>query len=169
MLDLHLFVLCNGTKIASFGPTLMSSGQVVRGKIWHSDETNVYMVVNLVYYATITNAKIRTYYWASSRKQTTQQWYKFVCHQRVTRSLPDCYENLENDLARSSGALIDCWSVRRSWQLDCKRFITNRGDIVSATQSLKPAPTMSPRLVMKRLQSNCQAQRTDQQSAFVNS
>ncbi|KAG5442664.1 hypothetical protein CSKR_111908 [Clonorchis sinensis] len=34
----------------------------------------------------------------------------------------------------SSGELIDCWSVRRAWQLDCKRFITNRGDIVSATQ-----------------------------------
>ncbi|KAG5442025.1 hypothetical protein CSKR_111681 [Clonorchis sinensis] len=32
----------------------------------------------------------------------------------------------------SSGALIDCWSVRRAWQLDCKRFITNRGDIISA-------------------------------------
>ncbi|KAG5441837.1 hypothetical protein CSKR_113182 [Clonorchis sinensis] len=32
----------------------------------------------------------------------------------------------------SSGALIDCWSVRRAWQLDCKRFTTNRGDIVSA-------------------------------------
>ncbi|GAA53960.1 U3 small nucleolar RNA-associated protein 22, partial [Clonorchis sinensis] len=31
----------------------------------------------------------------------------------------------------SSGALIDCWSVRRAWQLDCKRFIANRGDIVS--------------------------------------
>ncbi|GAA57874.1 hypothetical protein CLF_113299 [Clonorchis sinensis] len=28
--------------------------------------------------------------------------------------------------------LIDCWSVRRAWQLDCKRFITNRGDIISA-------------------------------------
>ncbi|KER25923.1 hypothetical protein T265_14109, partial [Opisthorchis viverrini] len=38
--------------------------------------------------------------------------------------------------------------------LDCKRFITNRGDNVSA---LSPALTMSPRLVMKRLQSNCQA------------
>ncbi|KER19730.1 hypothetical protein T265_11577 [Opisthorchis viverrini] len=24
-----------------------------------------------------------------------------------------------------------CWSVRRAWQLDCKRFITNRGDIIS--------------------------------------
>ncbi|GAA53087.1 SCY1-like protein 2, partial [Clonorchis sinensis] len=57
----------------------------------------------------------------------------------------------------SSGALIDCWSVRRAWQLDCKRFITNRGDIISALM-------MSPRLVMKRLQSNCQARRTDQQS-----
>ncbi|KER20329.1 hypothetical protein T265_15343, partial [Opisthorchis viverrini] len=28
--------------------------------------------------------------------------------------------------------LFGCWSVRRAWQLDCKRFITNRGDIVSA-------------------------------------
>ncbi|KAG5450690.1 hypothetical protein CSKR_102937 [Clonorchis sinensis] len=27
---------------------------------------------------------------------------------------------------------FDCWSVRRAWQLDCKRFITNRGDIISA-------------------------------------
>ncbi|KER31142.1 hypothetical protein T265_02587 [Opisthorchis viverrini] len=50
-----------------------------------------------------------------------------------------------------------CWSVRRAWQLDCKRFITNGGDIVGA------GLTMSPRLVMKRLQSNCQARRTDQQ------
>ncbi|KAG5441216.1 hypothetical protein CSKR_102430 [Clonorchis sinensis] len=28
----------------------------------------------------------------------------------------------------SSGALIDCWSVRRAWQLDCKRFINSRGE-----------------------------------------
>ncbi|KAG5445584.1 hypothetical protein CSKR_106905 [Clonorchis sinensis] len=26
----------------------------------------------------------------------------------------------------------DYWSVHRAWQLDCKRFITNRGDIISA-------------------------------------
>ncbi|KER18952.1 hypothetical protein T265_12084 [Opisthorchis viverrini] len=32
----------------------------------------------------------------------------------------------------SLGALFGCWSVRRAWQLDCKRFITNRGEIVSA-------------------------------------
>ncbi|KER22201.1 hypothetical protein T265_14919, partial [Opisthorchis viverrini] len=34
--------------------------------------------------------------------------------------------------SRSLGALFGCWSVRRALQLDCKRFITNRGDIVSA-------------------------------------
>ncbi|KER30135.1 hypothetical protein T265_03396 [Opisthorchis viverrini] len=32
----------------------------------------------------------------------------------------------------SSCALLGCLSVRRAWQLGCKRFITNRGDIVSA-------------------------------------
>ncbi|KAG5449160.1 hypothetical protein CSKR_104737 [Clonorchis sinensis] len=65
----------------------------------------------------------------------------------------------------SSGALIDCCSVRRPWQLDCKRFITNQGDIISAGLMISPdALMMSPRLVMKRLQSNCQARRTDQQS-----
>ncbi|GAA56393.1 hypothetical protein CLF_110802 [Clonorchis sinensis] len=50
-----------------------------------------------------------------------------------------------------------------AWQLDCKRFITNRGDIISDIIII-PALMMSPRLVMKRLQSNCQARRTDQQS-----
>ncbi|KAG5452416.1 hypothetical protein CSKR_107116 [Clonorchis sinensis] len=51
------------------------------------------------------------------------------------------------------------------------RFITNRGDIISAGLSglrlsdpLNPALMMSPQLVMKRLQSNCQARRTNQQS-----
>ncbi|KAG5449029.1 hypothetical protein CSKR_100316 [Clonorchis sinensis] len=60
----------------------------------------------------------------------------------------------------SSSALIDCWSVRRAWQLSCKSFITNR------VNSLNPALEMSPRLVMKRLQSNRQARRTDQQSCL---
>ncbi|KER19296.1 hypothetical protein T265_15591, partial [Opisthorchis viverrini] len=55
--------------------------------------------------------------------------------------------------------LSGCWSVRRARQLDCKRFITSRDDI----DPLNPALTMSRRLVMKRLQSNCQARRTDQQ------
>ncbi|KAG5441285.1 hypothetical protein CSKR_113017 [Clonorchis sinensis] len=55
--------------------------------------------------------------------------------------------------------VLDCWSVRRAGQSDCKRFITNRGDVVSAGLS----GTHSPRLVMKRLQSNCQARRIDQQ------
>ncbi|KAG5447728.1 hypothetical protein CSKR_113079 [Clonorchis sinensis] len=59
----------------------------------------------------------------------------------------------------SSGSLTGCWSVRRAWQLDCKRFTTNRGDIVSAGLS----GSHSPRLMMKRLQPNCQARRTDQQ------
>ncbi|KER27539.1 hypothetical protein T265_05429 [Opisthorchis viverrini] len=35
-------------------------------------------------------------------------------------------------LSGSSGALLGCWSVRRAWQLNCKRFIANRSDIVSA-------------------------------------
>ncbi|KAG5443726.1 hypothetical protein CSKR_112395 [Clonorchis sinensis] len=47
--------------------------------------------------------------------------------------------------------------------LDCKRFITNRGDIISAGLMMMLL-MMSPRLVMKRLQSNCPARRTDQQS-----
>ncbi|KER32710.1 hypothetical protein T265_01201 [Opisthorchis viverrini] len=32
------------------------------------------------------------------------------------------------------GALLDCWSVRRTWQLYCKVFITNRGDVVSDSE-----------------------------------
>ncbi|KER33615.1 LOW QUALITY PROTEIN: hypothetical protein T265_12569, partial [Opisthorchis viverrini] len=40
--------------------------------------------------------------------------------------------NVSNVVECSSGALLGCWSVRRAWQLDCKRFITNRGDFVSA-------------------------------------
>ncbi|KAG5450099.1 hypothetical protein CSKR_102232 [Clonorchis sinensis] len=46
---------------------------------------------------------------------------------------------------RSSGGLIDCLSVRRVLQLDCKRCITNRGDIVSAglSGSLTHSPTQS--------------------------
>ncbi|KAG5445399.1 hypothetical protein CSKR_104664 [Clonorchis sinensis] len=63
----------------------------------------------------------------------------------------------------SSGALIECWSVRRAWQLDCKRFINNRSDVSAGLTHL----TMSTRLVMKRLQSNCQTRRTDQQSVFI--
>ncbi|KAG5444888.1 hypothetical protein CSKR_103598 [Clonorchis sinensis] len=38
----------------------------------------------------------------------------------------------EHEFTREYMKLIDCWSVRRARQLDCKRFITNRGDIVSA-------------------------------------
>ncbi|KER20662.1 hypothetical protein T265_10836 [Opisthorchis viverrini] len=41
-----------------------------------------------------------------------------------------------NERLCSSGALFGCWSVRRAWQLDCKCFITNRGDIVSAGLSV---------------------------------
>ncbi|KAG5443887.1 hypothetical protein CSKR_100865 [Clonorchis sinensis] len=46
----------------------------------------------------------------------------------------DCDMSQQNTpiITSSSGALIDCWPVRRAWQLDCKRFITNRGDIISA-------------------------------------
>ncbi|KER29636.1 hypothetical protein T265_03750 [Opisthorchis viverrini] len=40
----------------------------------------------------------------------------------------------------SSGALFGCWSVHRAWQLGCKRFITNRGDTVSAGLSGSPTP-----------------------------
>ncbi|KAG5441034.1 hypothetical protein CSKR_101264 [Clonorchis sinensis] len=32
----------------------------------------------------------------------------------------------------SSGARLGCWSVRRAWLLDCKRFTHNQNDIVSA-------------------------------------
>ncbi|KAG5442617.1 hypothetical protein CSKR_106136 [Clonorchis sinensis] len=43
----------------------------------------------------------------------------------------------------SSGALIDCWSVRRA----CKRFITNRGDETLAIQlpgsANRPTPTIT--------------------------
>ncbi|KER33852.1 hypothetical protein T265_00299 [Opisthorchis viverrini] len=72
-------------------------------------------------------------------------------------------------------------------QFDCKRFITNRGDIISAllwsvvvrsgsTTTNPPLRTttlhnnalmMSPRLVMKRLQSNCPAQRTSQRPPYL--
>ncbi|GAA47655.1 hypothetical protein CLF_100636 [Clonorchis sinensis] len=58
------------------------------------------------------------------------------------------YENTSQNIYLASL----CWTA---WQLDCKRFITSRGDIVMM---------MSPRLAMKRLQSNCQARRTDQHS-----
>ncbi|KAG5450408.1 hypothetical protein CSKR_201189, partial [Clonorchis sinensis] len=61
--------------------------------------------------------------------------------------------------------MTDCWSVRRAWQLNCKRFITNRVDIISAGLMMMSL-MMSPRLVMKRLQFNCQARRTDQQSVI---
>ncbi|KER27046.1 hypothetical protein T265_13874, partial [Opisthorchis viverrini] len=53
-----------------------------------------------------------------------------------------------------------------AWQLDCKRFVTNRsliGLLRGGIHPLNPALTMSPRLVTKRLQSNRQARRTDQQ------
>ncbi|KER21927.1 hypothetical protein T265_09858 [Opisthorchis viverrini] len=34
--------------------------------------------------------------------------------------------------------LLGCLSIRRAWQLDCKRSITNRADIVSAGLSCNP-------------------------------
>ncbi|KAG5452465.1 hypothetical protein CSKR_110233 [Clonorchis sinensis] len=64
----------------------------------------------------------------------------------------------------SSRALIDCWSVRRAWQLDYKRFITNRGDIKRGARWLKwlereltdrkvrgSNPTSASRLPLSRL------------------
>ncbi|KER24462.1 hypothetical protein T265_07888 [Opisthorchis viverrini] len=81
--------------------------------------------------------------------------HAYICNVLLIRLL-----KIRRQPTTSSGELFGCWSVRRAWQLDCKRFITNRGDIVSA---LNTALTMSTRLVMKRLQSSCQARRTDQQ------
>ncbi|KAG5448308.1 hypothetical protein CSKR_108645 [Clonorchis sinensis] len=69
-------------------------------------------------------------------------------------------------------------------QFDCKHFIISRGDIISAllggvvvrsdglvvgTTTTLPnnALIMPPRLVMKRLQSNCPAQRTSQRQVIV--
>ncbi|KER26468.1 hypothetical protein T265_06320 [Opisthorchis viverrini] len=46
----------------------------------------------------------------------------------------DCKRFITN--RGSSGALFGCWSVHRAWQLDCKRFITNQGYIVSAGLSV---------------------------------
>ncbi|VDP94604.1 unnamed protein product [Echinostoma caproni] len=51
----------------------------------------------------------------------------------------------------SSGELNSVLPVRRAWQFVCKHFITTSKE-----------PMMSPRLVMKRLQTNCQARRTDE-------
>ncbi|KAG5446216.1 hypothetical protein CSKR_112494 [Clonorchis sinensis] len=42
---------------------------------------------------------------------------------------PDHLEGV--DVEGSSGALIDCWSVRRAWQLDCKRFTTTLPNVVA--------------------------------------
>ncbi|KER22766.1 hypothetical protein T265_09211 [Opisthorchis viverrini] len=52
-------------------------------------------------------------------------------------------------------------------QFDCKRFITTTNPQLLTT-TLPSNAVMSPRLVMKRLQSNCPAQRTSQQPPFLN-
>ncbi|KER27704.1 hypothetical protein T265_05331 [Opisthorchis viverrini] len=88
--------------------------------------------------------------------------------------------------AISRVALLASYS-RAAGQFDCKRFITNRGDVISAllwsvvvrsgelvvvplrtTTLYNNALLTSPRLVMKRLQSNCPAQQTSQRSPSIN-
>ncbi|KER24294.1 hypothetical protein T265_14461, partial [Opisthorchis viverrini] len=51
------------------------------------------------------------------------------CQARRTDQQPN---NIPANRPVLSGALFGSWSVRRAWQLDCKRFITKRGDIFSA-------------------------------------
>ncbi|KER26081.1 hypothetical protein T265_06610 [Opisthorchis viverrini] len=69
-------------------------------------------------------------------------------------------ERMENCTLASTSckqlSCFGCWSVRRAWQLDCKRFITNRGDIVSA--GLSGFLTVS---------GSCPAQRTSQRPSTL--
>ncbi|KER23417.1 hypothetical protein T265_08690 [Opisthorchis viverrini] len=66
--------------------------------------------------------------------------------------LPTPYPQIIGE--RNCGSYKHCTATTRSY------IITGRR---GGIHPLYPAPTMSPRLVMKRLQSNCQARRTDQQ------
>ncbi|KAG5443959.1 hypothetical protein CSKR_103780 [Clonorchis sinensis] len=55
---------------------------------------------------------------------------------------------------------VDLFAELGSW-------IANVSSPIEVTSSLNPALMMSPRLVMKRLQSNCQARRTDQRTKHL--
>ncbi|GAA51692.1 putative cys1 protein, partial [Clonorchis sinensis] len=79
---------------------------------------------------------------AGSKKIPVEQ--KRLTFQSKLRNIVELYNNISNDVyyhrlfdIEEPVTQFDCWSVRRAWQLDCKRFITNRGDIISAGLSAK--------------------------------
>ncbi|KER32098.1 hypothetical protein T265_12851, partial [Opisthorchis viverrini] len=66
-------------------------------------------------------------------------------------------------VARVSFLVVGLFAVLGSWIVNISSPIVNAG----FSDPLNPALMMSPRLVMKRLQSKCRAQRADQQSKIV--
>ncbi|KER30667.1 hypothetical protein T265_02914 [Opisthorchis viverrini] len=89
------------------------------------------------------------------RQQPTTDFALLGAHQPQSPSFRQLMDLATLWNIYGSGTLLDCRSLHPALQLNCKRFITNRGDIVHA------ALKMSPRWAMKRLQCHCQAQRTD--------